>query len=507
MQSVGYPMGDPTANIMKPRDVQKWIELTHQIYQRHNKTGESLDQLVETATSDWDTMERYDYKNWLRYYQSGAASDYPKLAQVLPNSFMVNPAPQNGLLQVQDKEQTVKDLKALIGRLNSAERIATKPSVVKKLKEYGVSVVEWLAALHDLKRQIQLTGIRSEASAIELIYRKAEQLESLGRIGMASELKKLAQTVEAPLPGMTAPPVDPNMAGGLPQPTTEEAPLPLPHEEAKDPIDEFIENLNGKKDEAESDDLETEADYLDSFMAFGQISPDQIASPSQVRPEPPPVIDAPDAPLEMLEPEAPELIEGGTPIEIDGPDEEAIETEEPIADPVNDDSILEAAFQGITVEDVIGRLEKIVNLFRQREVSHQLAFIDLMLGHLNLQSFFPGLGEASSKNLEANQYILTRLEDVLGKLRGSATSSKLNLVQEEMAQDPQIESIKQTLSDQDNLEKLRKDKRKKEDLDKVLLEESPTVEQAQEELASTPVMPKAEVPEAQPKLPAPRPVI
>jgi len=205
--------------------------------------------------------------------------------------------------------------------------------------------------------------------------------------------------------------------------------------------------------------------------------------------------------------EMPTHTKGGTPIEIDGPDEEAIETEEPIADPVNDDSILEAAFQGITVEDVIGRLEKIDNLFRQRKVSHQLAFIDLMLGHLNLQSFFPGLGEASSKNLEANQYILTRLEDVLGKLRGSATSSKLNLVQEEMAQDPQIESIKQTLSDQDNLEKLRKDKRKKEDLDKVLLEESPTVEQAQEELASTPVMPKAEVPEAQPKLPAPRPVI
>jgi hypothetical protein len=166
------------------------------------------------------------------------------------------------------------------------------------------------------------------------------------------------------------------------------------------------------------------------------------------------------------------------------------------------DDLLENALSGITITDVIERLDTLVNLFRTREIPRQLAIIDLMMDQLNLSSFFPGLAEASSKSLESNQYALTRIEEVLSKLKGSIKNPKeqeLDLLGKEISTSPSavdLEGVRSSLEDQENKEKARKQQRRLDEQAKV---EKPVIE-VEEDLAqpvnlpTSPAAPAAPVP-------------
>jgi hypothetical protein len=175
---------------------------------------------------------------------------------------------------------------------------------------------------------------------------------------------------------------------------------------------------------------------------------------------------------------------------------EVSEDEDKFADTVihkKTDDLLESALSSITITDVIERLDTLVNLFRTREIPRQLAIIDLMMDQLNLSSFFPGLAEASSKSLESNQYALSRIEEVLSKLKGSIKNDKskeIDLLGQEASTSPDaldVEGVRSSLQSLEDKEKARKQQKKQEELAKIE-EEIPEIE-VEEDLAQPVEMP------------------
>jgi hypothetical protein len=91
------------------------------------------------------------------------------------------------------------------------------------------------------------------------------------------------------------------------------------------------------------------------------------------------------------------------------------------------DAILDSAFKNVSISDIVNKLEDLTNLFKNREIPRQLAIVDLMLDKVGLSSVFSELSEASGKSIEANNYILSRVENILSKLRGSIGVSSVDL--------------------------------------------------------------------------------
>lgn len=124
-------------------------------------------------------------------------------------------------------------------------------------------------------------------------------------------------------------------------------------------------------------------------------------APRRQRPAPAP---APDKPLEVTE-DTPPANEAGV---------------EGAPAPAKDfDRIIDSALANVTVDDVIAKLEDIAKIFKTREIPRQLSLVDMMLDSLGLASYFPTLSEAINKSLESNNYVSTRLDDIIARLQGA----------------------------------------------------------------------------------------
>jgi hypothetical protein len=135
----------------------------------------------------------------------------------------------------------------------------------------------------------------------------------------------------------------------------------------------------------------------------------------------------------------------------------------------NTEDVIDAALRGISVNDVVSRLEMLVSIYNKREISRQLAILDLMMDRLGLAAFFPALGEAMSKALESNQYIGSRLEGVLTKLKGSITVPGADAWIEPpvVEMNPKTDHIRNNLQQQQDEEAQRKELRKQHDIAKL----------------------------------------
>ena len=114
-----------------------------------------------------------------------------------------------------------------------------------------------------------------------------------------------------------------------------------------------------------------------------------------------------------------------------------------------------------------------------------------MMDRLGISSYFPTLAEATTKNLDATQYSLTRVEDILSKLRGSIetpASEEIDLtgdsgaapLSEALPSAINPDAVKQNLQQQELADKSRKERRKEEQL-------------AAEEMAVAPALTEAPV--------------
>jgi hypothetical protein len=133
----------------------------------------------------------------------------------------------------------------------------------------------------------------------------------------------------------------------------------------------------------------------------------------------------------------------------------------------------------------------------------QLGIVDMMLDSLGLASLFPSLSEAQNKALEANNYISTRVDDILAKLRGAMASAEKSPVapapeREDMA------GIRGKLQGDQDKEKARKQMRKEQEAAEM---EAPAKETPAVEMGELGAPPPAAPPPVAPPPAAPRPPV
>ena len=449
--------------------VSKWTKALQDIYQLISASQIGYQEAFNKITYGWDEMEKIDFKNWVSYYQQGNQDKY-KTAQYYPNSFKVNPnealkaqviptqeeqAPPQ-LSEEEKKKVLVKRVQSIVARLQAAEKLATDPDIREILtRKLDINLEDWLNRLHQVKRMIQAAPLKNVYSTLlqDLIVKEANSLVKKGFPKAAKELIFIAQ--------------DPN---AVPPPVS-------PEQSAPDPLEEFMKAMNFEDDskaedhvvlEDENNIIDPQPDDMDNIKVLAQVvAPPVQPTPSQTVPV------QPVSEQEVVEEETPI----SEPIAGEVPDQEVSEGDGSAQTEIHKktDNLFDAALADVTVDDAVARLEVLANLFRTREIPRQLSIVDLIFDKLNISAFFPSLAEASSKMLDSNQYALTRIEEILSKLRGAIKTPEhmeLDLVGKPIT--PTLPNIQKELANQMELERQLKDKRKKETQLAELAEPLPT---------------------------------
>jgi len=503
---IAYPQ--PGARQHLPQyDIGRWVAATREIYGLMVK-GYDNEDAKKHVIGNWESREKMDYEQWLKFYKERVPEKYPKLAyddtlslgglpvEVLQAKMHLNkgkfPNPiaggegnaqkrSPGLPQlpsegdnnsVRDKIETQR--KKLVSRLNSAEKMLAS---MDGQMFAGDDQELMLKLLQDLKRRIQIANKRTAKSTLfeDHIYRTANHLKLNGKDKAADFFFKIAQFGDMP-GGPGGPPDMGSPPGGAPGGGEDDA----AKKETHDLLQEFFDNITrGISDKDDTPEKREELEKKEKEGPGGGAPPGAPPPPSPGGPGGPGGPPPPSAATKIQDqiklgkgfwnqskfaqvPPAPAPVPPAPPKDV-------IVQEEPAEDPAdNTDDVIEAALKNVSVQDVISRLEMLVSIYNQREISRQLAILDIMMDRLGLASFFPALGEAMSKALEANQYIGNRLEEILGKIKGSVdVPGASEWIEAAPAPNPQTAGIRNRLEQEEAEEEKRREMRKQKDLAKM----------------------------------------
>lgn len=471
-----YPTGLSGSLEVSQYNLNKWKDISNNIYYLVS-LGNNYYDAFNHATKDLNDLEKTDFRHWLKFYQENTHMKY-KMAQnfesfpmsngnIIPGNMYQSKTPD-----LSKEEIIKKKINSIISRLQSAERIATHPDIRESLsKSLQIPLGKWLEELHSIKRHIQTAKISNAKTVDDLIVKHAYKIYSDGYPIASDYFKKIAQAVEPIQPGSAAGPLP-----GIPLPTNPNAAtLPAPEigndsvELEESPLDKLIKNLNFSDDNDINDVMGPEGDDEDPLAEIVVTAQEAIGQP---------VVKAPPASNV-----APKRV---------APAEESIAKPGggmQFADTVlhkKTDDLIEAALGQVSVKDIIHRLESLVNLFRTREIPRQLAIVDLMMDHLNLSSFFPTLAEASSKTLESNQYALTRIEEILSKLKGSIKNPKDQEI-DLLGQDkPNLDNIPDDIDPKQINQNLQLDRQEQEKIKEQRQQERAQISKEKQDLTSPP---------------------
>lgn len=501
-----YPQDMMGTPMYQPYDLNKWMRATRDIYSRA-QAGETYENAWNSVTEQWNKMEQLDFKHWLRFYQEGAHNKYKIAAHyyVSDNGFYVpNPIGHEELKAklpepAREKEESNKDVQKaedkndvrdkiesqrskIISRLNAAEKLL---SSMDGQFFAGDDQEFMLKLLQDLKRKVQTANKITVKSSLfeDYIWRAGNYCKAYGKTKSASFFYKIAQvTPEDPAALLLGEqPAGEEPSSALTEEPMTEAPVGSGAEqETIEAIKEFFDRLtNGIRDLG--DDEELEAKNADWNAAI--------------------VVEAQEEPLAQ-QPEAAVALPQEENLEVELP-EEAAPRQQQKADPQGNDveQIIDSALSNITVNDVIAKLDMLAGMFKKREISKQIAIVDMMLDKLGLSAFFPTLGEALRSSLESSGYASTRIEEILNKLRSSVTDTSVSTTELTSPEQPSPEvlGIAEKLKAQQQEEDARKERRKqKEDA-----KQAPQLQPAQPAEEVPPEL--AQPAEVEPAPPAPLP--
>jgi hypothetical protein len=77
------------------------------------------------------------------------------------------------------------------------------------------------------------------------------------------------------------------------------------------------------------------------------------------------------------------------------------------------------------MEEIVAELEDISTYYKVREMPRRLARLDMMFDAKGISVYFPSLSEAQNRALDANNYIATRIDDILAKVRGAMVTNDI----------------------------------------------------------------------------------
>ena len=510
-----YPQDWAGIYIGPSYDINKWLQAMRDIYATA-QNGKTLQQAEQNITGEWDKMEKLNFKQWMKFYQEGAHKKYSiaqssayvspdvngyiipkqnldvndlkaKLPQApqMPDMNMMN-NDKNYLsenLSSEEKRRIIEEQRRkMTARIQAAKRILYSD----KGKEFAREEFDSLARkLNELELAIQTVNKRSISSSIfeDLIIKNANILAFEGMHKSANFLYKISQDASKaeadkssqpatapepppppppppaaaapPPPATAAPPPPPS--GGVPPAASAPGSAPVPAGVANtNPYDQLKKFLNMNSSEKKKSESKKEA----GFVNYKHIANDKRSKPFTVNAQTTPVPGpSTQPPLEVKVPSQPAV---PTPVQTTTPKAGPAETDQQNESRVDD--LLEEFLGKITVQDIINRLEAVSTIFKNREISRQLAIIDMMMDKLGINAYFPSLGEATQKSLESNQYCHTRIEDILSKLRGAVSDVEIIDIQEKKDVSPENADVVENLQERQDKEKARKERRKQEEL-------------------------------------------
>jgi hypothetical protein len=528
MKTLSYPNYSEYIPEGPSYNLNKWMDAMKNIYVKLH-LGANKKQSIDAITNDWGTMEKIDFLNWLKYYESGDQNKYKKaqhsyyvnddINYFLPNPKSPIPSPirsindqiatipqeaENIVSQKQnemtadDKRKIIEDTRRkILGRLSSAEKLLSSQHGQFFA---GPDFERLLSAIYELKKQIQIVNktALSAQTIVDLIVRQANILSAQGYNAASQFMVKFAQNTPGDfsmnlgdVPAGGSQPQGGGSLGNNPPDLTQPSGGPEQKEITQDSaVGKFIENLEDsgltEEDDVDTNVAEDEVDIDNDVLLDQEIVPegkDDLVVHAQAVPDAAKPIKPAKKPTEDLEVESPAQgnATGITPEDAKrGPDVSQVK---------NDfDALIDSAFANLTVADVVNKLEDVNKIFRNREISRQLALVDVMLDRLGLAPYFPTLAEATNKSLESNQYCLTRIEDVLSKLRGTMTTGKVDLKNENQQVSPEAKTVQTALKNDEMKEKQRKEVKKQLEDQAALEKVKPegVVENAPQELTSRP---------------------
>lgn len=443
----------------KQYDLNKWV-MSMQKIKSMQDNGIDKFSAVNNVTKGWGTVELDSFLNWMKYYESGDFVKYKfaSLYSTNPGYYLNMDSNKADFSKVEEeeieednKEERLGTFKKkMISRLNSLEKLLSSKDGQEFLPK---DLDDLINIIFDLKKKFTKLKIASFYSFHDEIIRVANRNKS--SVDVNEFLLKLAQ-VSAPPPAQQAQPTENkgnvtgvpfNGVGAIPPPNNTVIPqppsdLPAPPPEPGQPIpdqekskgaDDFVSKFKGDLNKA---DTINEEDYI--FISEAQEALTDLPRPASGN----------------ANPELQPAVKSDYDVKIDD------------------------IFKNVKVEDVISKLDTLANIFKEREIPRQLSIVDMMLNALNLSQMFPQLSESLNKALESNNYILTRVEDIVSKLRGSIKGAPIDLTpKENTAADPQAAVIKENLQKDQDAEKKRKELRKQVENEALTkMSEPPTVE-------------------------------
>jgi hypothetical protein len=517
-------------------NLERWTGALRDIYSQI-RLGLNKTAATDAIVGKWPPAEKYNFSNWMKYYESGEVNKY-KTAQFYVNDaenyYMPNPAfakrevpspfrtitdeinhsndgtmPASGPTKAEIDARNNDFRRTLISRLNSIEKhLATSTAVDFFGKQYS----SFIKAVHDLKHVLlthQSINLSAE-TCVDLIIKQANILRAKNCPVGVDVMVKLAQTT----PGNTgdlamgATPVGGSIPQGLgnlgtPTPNLGVAP-PGAAEKDKPPssgIEGFLDNLEGRGitegDELNNDDGDDDTVVMNEDEVEVNASVDEsddelivIAQDGLAQEQAP-------APKEKLQPRSEEV--EAAPQKPARPKQEA-DSKIPHSD---FDALVNSAFDKLTMEDLLTKLQDINLIFKRKEINRQLALADLMLSRLGLTPYFSNFSEVQQKNLDCLNYSATRMDDIISTLQSGLGKGKIDLTEGQGEIDPESQLLQRHLENEEKKDKDRKEMRKEVNNQKLQLDDSEKpeieVESPGNELAEAPM------PAEKPVVPAPKP--
>ena len=441
-----YPQGFFGSPTQPVYNIARWMQATRDIYLKAN-AGEDFLQAFNIVTERWSKMEKQDFKHWLRFYQEGGHQKY-KIARHIPSEEggyhlpirfddlkgqlpmpiqqpEIPYKPNDVADQNSVRERIETQRSKIISRLNSAEKLLS--SLDGQLFA-GDDQEFMLQLLQDLKRKVQISNKLTTRSSLfeDFIYQTGHYLTDLGKPKAARFFFKVAQGLP---PTPSGGPGSPSDMLGDSTPTETTTGDPKAKEDTHAAFKEFFALLEtGVADVPDEEEVKKSAEIV----------------------------------VEAQPVSAPREVPGAEPIEAELPAAEELE-----AEPVDVDQKIDSALADITVKDIVENLEQLSGLFKKREIARRLAIIDMMMDRLGIGSFFPSLGEATRSALESNQYVATRIEDVLSKLRGSLSPDDAEEILESSEQTtPANARLRRELEEKEEQDQARRERRRQREDEK-----------------------------------------
>lgn len=482
-----YPNDEGYTYMPTVYNLERWTNALRDIYVKV-RLGVKKEAAKTEILSSWPENERYNFANWMKYYESGEISKYktastPFYINEEANYFLPNPpgrftppSPLRDLNQIAQEANNIADRVApgmskederkaneafrhkLISRLNSLEKhLGTSQGYLFAGDEFE----NLLSSIHSLKAKIMSHNKLklSAQTCLDLLIKEANILNRKNFKTASEVMVKVAQEMPAGGLDLNAPPPAPMPPPGAPLPAAPDGGA----NETKTGLEGFLDNLQGGGITDGTDGDELDADDEVEFGDEVEMKPkkaaywDMVVEAQEAKQIKPPK-DKKAAPLEEEAPKAKS----------------------------NFDALVDSAFNTLKVEDLLSKLQDINIIFTNKEISKQLALADLMFSKLGLTPYFSNFSEVQQKNLDCINYSASRMQDIIATLQGGLGRGKIDISKEPDPNNPETELLQRHLENEEKKEDDRKAVRKEVSQQDMMNKNKPEieVEDAAKELAA-----------------------